>query len=426
MKISLYNYMYNRKNADLCGHNLYNSVTMKYLIFFLLLLSVTLFSCSSSYSTEMAQINEKADKQAITDSTIVFDIKSITVDTMLVSNLIENIHYIKLKEPDDYKLGGILYKFMVVDSLIYISDYDGNLLCFTLDGEFHHNATFKGHGHGEVSQMADFFVDENYLYLLDYGQSAILKYDHRGKFLSQSKLPFRATHFALLHDKFLFRLAPFSLNNDSQQWLLAVTDQEFNVLYNYYEYLEEDRPSSRMPYFRGEYFAPVNLRSIYKFQDDCSLSSMAYYLNFDCPYYDSGRLPKSDFYKELAENQIYYTTACPFTADNYILQYFFTAPKVEGLFVCNTENNKAIFVKTFLEDTHRSIGFDFFSVKYYDAKSGLLFANSRSLNKAYCDKETIASAESYLDKDVQPFLIREDGEDDSPLIMCFSLKKDIL
>lgn len=390
----------------------------------ILVLSIfCLLSMSSCSDSRLAKQVEEEERNDISDSTLVVDIKGHTIDNIKLSSLISDVGYIVLQSDGKHMLT-LPTNIKATDSLIYVSDLDEHLFCFSSNGTFLRDAAIKGHSAKEVIRLYDYEVDKRFLYLLDGARSSIIKFNHDGNFLSSTKLPFRAIRFKKLSDKlWAFELAPYTLKGKNEEYMVAVTDNKFNIQYKKFVHHKGERNVTRNPYFEnkenGMYFAPINRRGIYKFNSDGTLY-MKYYIEFHKPYIEPSS--EIDGYQEAAKENIYYTDCNPIDNSETLVQQFVTSSKTKMSLFIDMKKEDWLFAKNIINDTHNILNFSFTNTRYYNINNGKFYAFSDYYVNGVHSPQEIAKGTSGLDTKSKNVLIRPKGSNTNGIILTYKLK----
>lgn len=212
------------------------------LIHTIIFTELLLVSCTDG---RLAKSIESAERKEISDKTVVLDMGKNVVDSFSLSKFITDIRYVQLENPSEACLT-VPMNIKIANEIIYVSDLDEHLFCFDKDGKFLRKAFRNGKGHGEVLRMYDFDVDDSLLYVLDGTRSSILTYRHDGTFVKDKTLPFRAISFARQENGYIFQLAPYGMNGNDNENIIAVTDNVFSLLYTSFKYnLKKNQPSKK-------------------------------------------------------------------------------------------------------------------------------------------------------------------------------------
>lgn len=392
-------------------------------LIYILIMGIIMASCSGG---RLAPKTEQAERNDISDKTVVLDMEKHMLDSFPLSKLIKDVRYVQLETSLDACLT-LPMNVKNAGGVLYVSDLDEQLFCFNQNGTFLRRAFQRGKGSGEVLRLYDYDVDDSLLYVLDGARSAIMTYSHDGTFVACQNLPFRAISFAKQEYGYVFHLAPYSLNNGDNKDLIAVTDEKFNPLYTAFEYDSDNCiPATRTPYFSNGneslLYAPIYGRSIYSISE--KNVEMLYYLSFNSPYYEQNK--QYEGAKESAEEGIYYSYNNPIQAGKFLIQAFSTSKDCKGTLLINRESNKYVFIKDFVQDTNRIYRFSFEDVKYYDRKTNELvgFANTY-----YTDVHTdeIKEIKASMKDSVANILIKKSVSfSENPLLIFYRLCSDAI
>ncbi len=146
--------------------------SINYFLFILMILT----GCSS---------NEKPKISSQKPKTI--HLKNTTTKVSL-NDFVKSITVLKLQT--DINIAEI-HKVMVFNETFYVLDKKtSQLLVFNKDGKFIRKIGSRGHGPGEYTRLTDFTIDKknNELFLFSSWDSKILKYNIKGKFISDFKI----------------------------------------------------------------------------------------------------------------------------------------------------------------------------------------------------------------------------------------------
>lgn len=394
------------------------------LLFFAIIFTVLLFaSCTDG---RLAKHVESAERNEISDKTVVLDMEKNVVDSFSLSKFITDIRYVQLETPTEACLT-VPMNIKIANEIIYVSDLDEHLFCFDKDGKFLRKAFRNGKGHGEVLRMYDFDVDDSLLYVLDGTRSSILTYRHDGTFVENKTLPFRAISFARQEKGYVFQMAPYGMDGNDNESIIAVTDDVFSLLYTSFKYnLKKSNPVKRTPYFTNGnnpfLYAPIYGRSIYVIDENGIY--MKYYLSFQSPYYEQNK--QLDGAKEAAEQKIYYSYDNPLQYGNNIIQNFVTSNECKGVLLIDKKTNNYVFIKNFIQDSNRVFDFNIGMTKYYDKNKNELVGFA---NIYYKDvhKDEIEEIKKTMTDSISSILIKEsEAFSENPLIMFYRICPDVI
>lgn len=394
------------------------------LLFYAIIFTVLLFaSCTDG---RLAKLVESAERNEISDKTVVLDMEKNVVDSFSLSKFITDIRYVQLETPTEACLT-VPMNIKIANEIIYVSDLDEHLFCFDKDGKFLRKAFRNGKGHGEVLRMYDFDVDDSLLYVLDGTRSSILTYRHDGTFVENKTLPFRAISFARQEKGYIFQMAPYGMDGNDNESIIAVTDDVFSLLYTSFKYnLKKSNPVKRTPYFTNGnnpfLYAPIYGRSIYVIDENGVY--MKYYLSFQSPYYEQNK--QLDGAKEAAEQKIYYSYDNPLQYGDFIIQNFVTSNECKGVLLIDKKTNNYVFIKNFIQDSNRVFDFNIGMTKYYDKKKNELIGFA---NIYYKDvhKDEIEEIKKTMTDSISSILIKEsEAFSENPLIMFYRICPDVI
>lgn len=386
-----------------------------YKIYAVLLFLVTIMGCSSAKPDIFYE-----EEGYVNSNTIKIDVLSNQKDANL-SDFLDDIRYVKLDTAIDASLTTI-YKISIIDTLMYIMDDMDKIKCFNLEGKYLRNCISKGKGVGEVLRLGDFSVDSMYLYVLDISMSSIIIFDHNGKYIKTDRLPFRTTGFKVSDGLFLFKLAPYALNNEDQSYEVAVTDKEFNILYQFIEIDRKNGFTSRIPYFENsqlsDYFAPIFGNGVYEFVD--STFVMKYYLEMGTTFPNRVDMSRIEY---AFENKIFYTYHNPYHNNEYMIQFLYTSKDYQGVLVVRLKDNKSVFIRNFIND--RDDIFKFLcNINGYDIYKDEFFVVADGVRASDLSIDDLSKLKSVINEKYHDYLITE-GAYVSPSIMFFKINKNI-
>lgn len=137
------------------------------------------------------------------------------------SSFIDDFKIIQLSTNDDNLIFQIS-KIQYLNEKIYIHDRPGNCIyIFNDDGTFSNKLNRQGAGPGEYIQITDFYVEEESLFVLDFTQQAILRYDTALEFIDKTNLKSFGSKFFSHNNSFLIYNEPSGKDPDSQFTLLS-------------------------------------------------------------------------------------------------------------------------------------------------------------------------------------------------------------
>ncbi len=206
----------------------------------------------------------------------VFIDRSGIDQTIHLSELISEFHYLQLKNDQGHLLGDI-DKILFTDSLIFVMDqYITNTLQVFERSTGNEVAYLEKSGEGprEFLEIYDFDIDrnKNQLLLFDGKLSKILVFDFSGKFIKEFKIPIRAQNFRKTSsDEYIFytanlpndhleggsRCGYFVLNSDFEVKSCFSIDEELEEYGNYFsrDYFSSDGHNIYLfPRFGNDFF----------------------------------------------------------------------------------------------------------------------------------------------------------------------------
>lgn len=374
-----------------------------YILFFLLV------GCSKIGPTAYTLHDEEVGY--ITDSTVIIDLNEVGRPECLLTDILGKVRYVELENSQEAMLSDI-QQIRVVDSIIYVMDLDERIKCYSNDGSYIRDAVTKGRADNEIIRAYDFDVDGTYLYVLDGTVSKIKVYNHKGEFIGSRQLPFRATRLKKTTGGWIFALAPFTLNDEYEDYSVVITDDRFAIKHRYFENCIGMR-YIRTPYFPCrdgfEFFNPQFGQGIYRFSGD-SLA-MAYYYDFDRLFPDNNEVESKHLYA--VDNNMLYNNASILNTDKYIFNNFYTNPQTGGLHIIRLSDGANVFVKK-VSMNHRSMlrfmwgwninGYDSHTSEVYGPAS-IIFTRDVVDDDS---SEKIEAMRTYLDESCREVLLRDD------------------
>lgn len=255
----------------------------------MLVLSIlfSIFGCKNSDPSDEKNANSKFDwvefnNISSDDLKILDQGNNVFIDqggidqTIHLSELISDFHYLQLKNDQGHLLGDI-DKILFTDSLIFVMDqYITNTLQIFERSSGHELAYLKKSGEGpkEFLEIYDFDIDrdKNQLLLFDGKLSKMLVFDFSGKFVEEFKIPIRAQNFRKVSsDEYIFYSANlpnshFEVGNECKYFILDATfkvlscfsiDQKLETYGHYFsrDYFSSDGVSTYLfPRFGNDFF----------------------------------------------------------------------------------------------------------------------------------------------------------------------------
>ena len=363
---------------------------MRHFILFIFLVTVTLFgSCN---------------KQKQSDAAYIF----VTLNDNVIdaSAFINDASVIKLETNDDCLIQRIS-KIQYYDSKLFILDIAVNsVLIFNEDGSFYKKLSKAGQGPGEYIQLIDFFIQDNFLYVMDFSSQSILKYDFDFHFLEKYK--YKTFGSQLIRKDGLFWLynEPSYQENDCQFTCLNEKDETLN------QFLPRKNLPNKFKWGDVNVFAIVNNNLLYASPMYNSIIYHEINNNF-VPVYEI-RFNKNNFPKD--ENINDYDIFSP--SFNYTLKWnFFVSNKYLIFDYMYNYNRRHCFYNLKNRETNFGVvNNDIIKEFFFFPRWGnddYLFQEVASHHV----KEDFIFLSNYNEK------IKEIQEDDNPVIIMYVLKK---
>lgn len=174
--------------------------------------------------------SKKSDQHFAEDAINFGDVKLYKT-----SDLIADYSFIKLESSKESLLGKISQMEVCKDKIYLLDSYSTrSLFVFSLDGKFLNKIEGLGNGPGEFMSPHSFYVNEQgYLYILDWEQSRLLKYDSdKLTFLEEIILPVKSPlSFFVLPEKdlYLYYCIPGSVADKGNKQIL-VADKQGSII----------------------------------------------------------------------------------------------------------------------------------------------------------------------------------------------------
>lgn len=152
-------------------------------------------------------------------------------DSLVLSTLVKSYRLLPLETNDTSLLGGI-NKIVYQDSLVYLLDkrFTSKVFAFSAnEGKFVRKFGEIGNGPGEYSNIDDFSIDEKKrkIYMLA-DRNRLITYTLDGDYVMEKQLPFMATHFEYMMNRFFF------ICDLSDEDNLLITDINLNLLSSHF------------------------------------------------------------------------------------------------------------------------------------------------------------------------------------------------
>lgn len=271
------------------------------------------------------------------------------------------VNYIIL-ENNENSMFSAIDKVRFKNDKIFIMDNTSlhTVLIFDMNGKFIQKIGNQGKGPGEVSMLCDFDVDDNgNTYLYNRQQKKILKYDPKGSFISEYKLPFRADAFSLLNNGYIFSVLKAN-DIGKRHPKVLVTDTLFSIKKMYFSYddkfLDNKGNKNIFTEYSGGllYNKPVN-DTVFLFDFDGNLTRSFF---FDFGQYMLPDEYKNDYVKYVGEKEkrFRYMYRAPIFISNYLVGNIFSGA-TKAYFQCDLSNKEIQFKEFSVNNfTHLELG----------------------------------------------------------------------
>ena len=200
-------------------------ITLQIPLYSLIFSLSLLCSCQHNQSSHSAMTYPCAD-------TIPFHAAADT----LCQNIVKSIDYIPLLGSDQHILPEV-FKAITNDSLIFLGNREYHMITvYDLSGHFRYEINNFGKGHYEYLDLANFTIDDKYVYTIDNVQKQVKVYDiSDGHWVLNRPLPYTAWDMAYLApNRYLFSCIPAGPQGafGEEQILAAVweTDSTFQTV----------------------------------------------------------------------------------------------------------------------------------------------------------------------------------------------------
>ena len=216
---------------------MFNSLTMKSLLPFLIVVSLFLNSCSTNPNSNAVQAGEKIEVEYIPE--------------IKLSALIDSSYtYLPLQTVSTPLIGRI-NKIISTDSAYYILDarFAKSVLKFDKRGKFLHAIGKYGEGNGEYSSLMDILFHNNQVEVYDGSNFSALRFDHHGKFLEEYRIPYWVNEAYQFSDteKILYCPTDYSPDGKVEMGVISILSNDLeDVVTTYFPYEEvlDDAPLS--------------------------------------------------------------------------------------------------------------------------------------------------------------------------------------
>jgi hypothetical protein len=190
-------------------------VIMKY--FLLVSIIFILLNCSTKYNLD--------DKSYIT-----VDFEKAVTREMDLNEVADSLKFTFLQY-DKQNLVGRIINYRITKNYIFLVDQQQKFFIYKKNGDLVTVIHNRGKGPSEYIDIEDFTIDSNeeYIYILDPGNSKVLKYNIYGTFMNGYSIPY--THAAHISNHFngnycIYQSARFS----EKSFNVFITDSNFNTI----------------------------------------------------------------------------------------------------------------------------------------------------------------------------------------------------
>lgn len=144
------------------------------------------------------------------------------------SAFIKEVRVIKLETNDDCLIQRIS-KIKYYNKNIFILDiFQNSLMIFNDDGNFEKKLSKVGQGPGDYIQIMDFFIQDDFLYILDFPNQSILKYDFNFQYLGKYNYKTFGSQFVIKDNICWINNEPTGQKNDYQFTSISENSVELN------------------------------------------------------------------------------------------------------------------------------------------------------------------------------------------------------
>lgn len=248
-------------------------------------------------------------------------------------------------------------KVVLKNCTIYIADtYMQNLFLYDMEGHQLGRVGKKGEGPDEYLSLSDFCIaDDGKIYWYDGIKNRVQVYDKDLSLLKQHEVLFKAECIQCTKDGFLFSLAPYNADENTQKKCLLYTDAQFNPVKTALQYSDDIDPNV-------EFYSPL-----LSFRDGVLynrvIDNNVYVLNENgikqCYYFDFGsKNIESEYLKDLNKlmesgEKYCYLAVPPILLDHYFIGCLNKDGEI-CTFVYDLESQKS-YVKKMLDFNLKSL-----------------------------------------------------------------------
>lgn len=195
------------------------------------------------------------DRISTSEFSTVGTVRWNELSDLYFNRFVDSVVYLPL-EPHPAGLFRVVDKAIIKDGKIFIFDYHARnqVLVFDTTGKFLYPIGQRGKGPGEYTQMRNFTVDDQYVYIIDNQTHRLLLYNlDDGRFVVHRPLPFWATDMACFETgDFLFSQdrTPVGVTDPDRQSRILVTDKQLKIKKRFFSFTDEDCPVEHLTSFR--------------------------------------------------------------------------------------------------------------------------------------------------------------------------------
>ena len=132
-------------------------------------------------------------QEKVTDAFVSYDLNT-NHRKIKLTDLIEEVEFIRLEETSSSLLGSFGDIHLVGDKIVFVGDrYKGDIYVFSKDGEFINRINRSGLGPEEYPSIQSMWMEEDLIAVYTY-QKGIKRYKLNGDFVNSSKLNMPAVH----------------------------------------------------------------------------------------------------------------------------------------------------------------------------------------------------------------------------------------
>ena len=135
-------------------------------------------------------------------------------NSILLSNIVDSLHYIQLETTDECLIGDIMKIYFIGDKLvIFDKDQTKSIYFYKQDGTFINKISRIGQGPGEYIAITDITIKDNEeIIIWDIKSKKLLIYNFDGTFINNIEFPYWGRSIEYLGDDFLAMYCDYSSN----------------------------------------------------------------------------------------------------------------------------------------------------------------------------------------------------------------------